>query len=151
MIPFRLTIAAGLAVMALAGPAFGAGDRIKPPAETWSFSGPFGRFDQAQLQLALVVLFAQRQKVKLVRVFEQLRGQVRLWRWQCLGKVGDGFAFALPQPAFDLMHQHTAAPAVRQGSMHVVQCFFVLFALGHDGQVVAPGDGQNLRNRLFRK
>ena len=56
MIPFRLTIAAGLAVMALAGPAFGAGDRIKPPAETWSFSGPFGRFDQAQLQRGFKVV-----------------------------------------------------------------------------------------------
>ncbi|WP_332697185.1 cytochrome c1 [Bosea sp. (in: a-proteobacteria)] len=56
MIPFRLSLAAGLAVVALAGPAFGAGDRIKPPAETWSFSGPFGKFDQAQLQRGFKVV-----------------------------------------------------------------------------------------------
>ena len=33
----------------------------------------------------------------------------------------------------------------------VVQRLNVLLALGQNGQVVAPGDGQNLRNRLFRK
>lgn len=56
MIPFRLSLAAGLAAMALAGPAFGAGERINPPAETWSFSGPFGKFDQAQLQRGFKVV-----------------------------------------------------------------------------------------------
>jgi ubiquinol-cytochrome c reductase cytochrome c1 subunit len=36
--------------LALAVPAFGAGDVVNPPQQKWSFSGPFGKFDQAQLQ-----------------------------------------------------------------------------------------------------
>ncbi|MEN5081349.1 cytochrome c1 [Bosea sp. TWI1241] len=43
-------MAAGLSIAAFTGPASAAGDRINPPRETWSFSGPFGKFDRAQLQ-----------------------------------------------------------------------------------------------------
>ena len=47
-----------LAFAALAGaclamplsPATAAGDRVNPPRSSWSFAGPFGTFDQAQLQ-----------------------------------------------------------------------------------------------------
>jgi cytochrome c1 len=41
---------AGALALALAGPAFAAGETPTPPAESWTFSGPFGRFDRAQLQ-----------------------------------------------------------------------------------------------------
>lgn len=43
-------LATGLALSALSGPAFAAGDRVIPPRQSWSFSGPFGTFDRAQLQ-----------------------------------------------------------------------------------------------------
>lgn len=36
--------------LALAGPALAAGGAEKPPRQTWSFYGPFGTFDKAQLQ-----------------------------------------------------------------------------------------------------
>lgn len=44
-----------VAALALAGaaavtPALAAGDVVHPPAQKWSFSGPFGTFDRAQLQ-----------------------------------------------------------------------------------------------------
>ncbi len=38
------------ASMALGGQAFAAGATVIPPQNEWSFSGPFGRFDQTQLQ-----------------------------------------------------------------------------------------------------
>lgn len=39
-----------LVSFALALPAFAAGDAPNPPQQKWSFSGPLGKFDQAQLQ-----------------------------------------------------------------------------------------------------
>lgn len=51
---FRLALtglAAGLAVSALSLPAAQAAEgRVEPPALSWSFSGPVGKFDRAQLQ-----------------------------------------------------------------------------------------------------
>ncbi len=41
--------ALGLA-LALSGPAHAAGEGVNPPREDWSFGGPFGSFDRAQLQ-----------------------------------------------------------------------------------------------------
>ena len=40
----------GLLLAALPMTAQAAGDRVEPPALSWSFSGPFGTFDRAQLQ-----------------------------------------------------------------------------------------------------
>jgi ubiquinol-cytochrome c reductase cytochrome c1 subunit len=36
-------------------PAMAAGEVVKPPGQSWSFSGPFGTFDRAQLQRGLKV------------------------------------------------------------------------------------------------
>ena len=44
-----LGIVAGFG-LATAGIANAAGERVEPPAQSWSFSGPFGKFDRAQLQ-----------------------------------------------------------------------------------------------------
>lgn len=58
-ISFRLPLAglaAGLAFATFAGPAFAASERVIPPAEKWSFAGPFGKFDQAQLQRGFKVV-----------------------------------------------------------------------------------------------
>jgi ubiquinol-cytochrome c reductase cytochrome c1 subunit len=58
-ISFRLPLAglaAGLALAALASPVLAAGDRVIPPAQSWSFSGPVGKFDQAQLQRGFKVV-----------------------------------------------------------------------------------------------
>jgi ubiquinol-cytochrome c reductase cytochrome c1 subunit len=50
----RFFAIAGLALGLITGlgalPATAAGDRIDPPRSTWSFAGPFGTFDRAQLQ-----------------------------------------------------------------------------------------------------
>jgi ubiquinol-cytochrome c reductase cytochrome b/c1 subunit len=45
---FALALAFGLA--AVSGPALAAGDTPQPPSLKWSFSGPFGKYDEAQLQ-----------------------------------------------------------------------------------------------------
>ncbi len=44
-------LALGIAMgIGFASPALAAGERVDPPQLSWSFSGPFGRFDRAQLQ-----------------------------------------------------------------------------------------------------
>jgi cytochrome c1 len=45
--PFAAALVAGLL---LSGPSLAAGGAEHPPGQTWSFSGPFGTFDRAQLQ-----------------------------------------------------------------------------------------------------
>ena len=40
----------GLMTAGLAAPAFASGHKEEPPKINWSFNGPFGKFDQAQLQ-----------------------------------------------------------------------------------------------------
>jgi ubiquinol-cytochrome c reductase cytochrome c1 subunit len=56
---FARLVAAGLLALTLgtglASPSFAAGDREIPPGVKWSFSGPFGTFDRAQLQRGLKV------------------------------------------------------------------------------------------------
>lgn len=48
---FRSTLAAAaLAALAFTAPAQAAGSGVKPPELNWSFDGPFGQFDRAQLQ-----------------------------------------------------------------------------------------------------
>jgi ubiquinol-cytochrome c reductase cytochrome c1 subunit len=46
----RLAAAAVAALLASLAPASAAEETPHPPAEEWTFSGPFGRFDRAQLQ-----------------------------------------------------------------------------------------------------
>ncbi|MBI1685098.1 cytochrome c1 [Caulobacter hibisci] len=45
-----LAAVAGLMAAAVAGPALAAGHPLEPEKIHWSFNGPFGKFDQAQLQ-----------------------------------------------------------------------------------------------------
>ncbi|MFT4252417.1 MAG: cytochrome c1 [Caulobacter sp.] len=45
-----LAAVAGLMAAAAAGPALAAGHPLEPEKIHWSFNGPFGKFDQAQLQ-----------------------------------------------------------------------------------------------------
>lgn len=48
--PLRLAAALiGLGLVAVAGPV-SAAESVTPPRQSWSFSGPFGRYDPAQLQ-----------------------------------------------------------------------------------------------------
>jgi hypothetical protein len=49
---------------------------------------------------------------------------------------GDGFALALPQATFHLVHQHAAAPVIGLRGLGVIQRLIVLLALGQNGQVV---------------
>ena len=45
-----IVTAGTLAVLAVSAPAFAAGEAPQPPRQKWTFSGPFGTFDRAQLQ-----------------------------------------------------------------------------------------------------
>jgi cytochrome c1 len=45
------TFSAGLlAIGLMSAPAQAAGEQVQPPRQSWTFSGPFGRYDNAQLQ-----------------------------------------------------------------------------------------------------
>ena len=44
------TILAGLAVMIAAPASAQLAEQVSPPRLTWSFAGPFGKYDEAQLQ-----------------------------------------------------------------------------------------------------
>jgi ubiquinol-cytochrome c reductase cytochrome c1 subunit len=46
----KRTLLIAAAVLGLSGAAFAAGETPVPPKQTWSFQGPFGTFDRAQLQ-----------------------------------------------------------------------------------------------------
>src|SRR3954471_101309 len=46
----KRTLLIAAAVLGLATPAFAAGETPVPPQLKWSFQGPFGKFDKAQLQ-----------------------------------------------------------------------------------------------------
>ncbi len=46
----RATILAAAFVVTLAAPAFAQTEQVPPPRLTWSFAGPFGKYDEAQLQ-----------------------------------------------------------------------------------------------------
>ena len=45
-----LALAASLGAAVLGGAAYAAEGQVQPPAQKWSFSGPFGKFDEGQLQ-----------------------------------------------------------------------------------------------------
>ena len=47
---FKRTLLIAAAVFGLSAPAFAAGETPVPPQLSWSFQGPFGTFDRAQLQ-----------------------------------------------------------------------------------------------------
>ncbi|MEK9970867.1 MAG: cytochrome c1 [Ferrovibrio sp.] len=49
IITMRTILAAALA-LGFAGPALASGDEVTPPAQKWSFNGPFGTYDRAELQ-----------------------------------------------------------------------------------------------------
>jgi ubiquinol-cytochrome c reductase cytochrome c1 subunit len=46
----KRTLLIAAAVLGFSGAAFAAGETPVPPKQTWSFQGPFGTFDRAQLQ-----------------------------------------------------------------------------------------------------
>ena len=46
----KRTLLIAAAILGLAAPAFAAGETPVPPQLKWSFQGPFGKFDRAQLQ-----------------------------------------------------------------------------------------------------
>jgi hypothetical protein len=78
---------------------------------------------QRFFQLPLVVVFGQHQKIKVVRIFNQLLRQVRLRSRKRRRKIGDRLAFALVQTAFDLVGQDIATPVVLNGLIYVVERF----------------------------
>jgi hypothetical protein len=66
-----------------------------------------------------------------------------------LGKIADGLSFSLPQPALYLVRQDTAAPAISDGGLAIIEGFSKVLTLGDNGQIVSPWDLGNLGNSLL--
>ena len=67
---------------------------------------------QTALELPLRDVHGRRQELEIVRILEQLAGEVRLRTWKRLGEVRRRPAGAFEQSAVDLVRQDRAAPAV---------------------------------------
>ncbi len=63
---------------------------------------------QSLFEVALVRVAVEREKIKIVWVFERLFCEIGLRRCQGALKVGDGFAFAFMQLCFNVMREHRA-------------------------------------------
>ncbi len=104
--------------------------------------------DQSVLDLALLGLIRQAEKVEAIGVFERLACQVGLRLGQALVEVGDGAAAALAQAGFDLHHQHIARPVVLDGLGGVPAALQFGLQLGQQHQVMPP---RQLSNSLLDK
>jgi hypothetical protein len=67
---------------------------------------------QTALQIALVCLCAEHQKIEIVGVFGDFLREVGLGRWERAIEIRDGFSLAPSKIAFDLVDQNRPAPAM---------------------------------------
>ncbi len=95
-------------------------------------------FHQGVFDLALLRFIGQAQKVKTVRVFQRLAGQVGLRLGQTDVEVDDCLAAALQQAGSDVDGQHIARPAVLNGTLRIGQSLLRVFQPGQQHQVMSP-------------
>ena len=67
--------------------------------------------EQPALQFPLFGRGSEGEEIEIVRVLQDLFGELRVSRWQSAREIGEGFALPLMQPALNLMNQDIAAPA----------------------------------------
>jgi hypothetical protein len=75
--------------------------------------------EQTLFEVTFMCVTAEREKIKIVWVFERLFGEIGLRRRQGALKVGDGFAFAFVQLRFNVVREHRAGPAVFDGLVRI--------------------------------
>lgn len=70
---------------------------------------------QRLFYVALARFCVYAQKIEDIRVFQRRLSQLGLRIGQVPAEIADRLALTLHQAAFNLMHQHTARPAMRYG------------------------------------
>jgi len=75
--------------------------------------------EQATLQIALVRIVAEGEKIEVVGIFGDVPRKVGFRRGQRSVEVGDGSSLPVQSPGFDLVNQDVAAPAVLNGRFGV--------------------------------
>jgi hypothetical protein len=94
--------------------------------------------DQLILDIALHRLWGQCQKVKHIRIFQALLHQLRLGRWQRLGKVTHRLARTLMEALPNLPFQNHATPAVLGAGLGVQQYRLHRLDFGQQGAHMPP-------------
>lgn len=105
-------------------------------------------FNQAVLEVPFEQVRSQREKVKVVWVFDEFLSKVRLRLRQGAVKIGQRRALTLKEPALDLMHQDIAAPAVFERLSDVPFSLARILHRIENPDLVAPGQ---LCNNLLHK
>ena len=95
---------------------------------------------QGMLEIPLLCLFAQTEKIKGVRVFEKALCQIRLRRRQCAREIGDRSPLPLMQPALNLMHKDVPRPSMFDRLRNVPRPFRLASDLIKQDTVVEPRD-----------
>lgn len=99
--------------------------------------------EQAALQLPLGNVIRDVEELEAVGILHQLPRQVRLRRWQGLGEIRDCFALAADQPAFDLVDENSAAPAVLDRPAGIPEPVVLGFQRVEQAEVMPPGQSCN--------
>jgi hypothetical protein len=103
--------------------------------------------EQGPLQFPLGRIGPEGEEVETVRVFDDLRGQIRLRGRQRGREVRDGLALPRVEVRLDPVHQHRPRPAVLNGLAGVPETFDGISYLRKQLYIVTPGD---FCHRLWR-
>jgi hypothetical protein len=95
--------------------------------------------EQTLFELALARRLAQPEKIEMIRILEDLFHQIGVCGWQGALKVCRRPALPQMQPAFDLVNQDVAAPAVLDGGPGVPAARFGIGDLLQESDLVPPG------------
>jgi hypothetical protein len=103
-------------------------------------------FEKSGFELLLANIMGQGEKVEVVRILDELLGQVGLGRRKCPAEVGGCFPLPVIEAAFDLVDENVSAPAVGDGLSDVPLALGGRFNHVQKSNVVAPW---NLSNSLL--
>lgn len=104
--------------------------------------------DEPDFEFAFVSFSGERQKIKVVGVFQKLLCEIGLWRGECPSKIGDCLPLPTVKTGFDVGSNHVLAPTVFHGRPRAPNSFFPASHQIEQPDVVAP---QNLSNNLLDK
>ncbi len=83
-------------------------------------------------------ILVDRQIVKLVRVIQDLTGDVRVRRRQCLAEVGNRLSLAVGEPAGDLGRENRTAPSMVERRFSVSKAGVRILELAQQFEVLRP-------------
>ena len=113
-----------------------AAHKCEPDAEFEKKLAPV--VEQATLQIALVGIVAQGEKIEVVGIFGEVPREVGLRLGQGAVEVCDAFPLTAQPPGFDLVNENVATPSVLNGRFGVPDAVFGSLDQIEDADVMAP-------------